>query len=163
VETGRVRVQAELQGYQPLAEERAGLEARIALARGAAAEIQLAYEAVDIQDLTWNRLLTRMLTARPPEVELTRISQQDSEVLLEGLARLHHQPSDYAEALARLGEFTQVTLQSVTALEPPLDPDQPAPDPEAPSQEEGPPIIYAFEILAYLPVPEPPPTQEAAP
>jgi hypothetical protein len=159
VQARLAQVQADLQGYQPLADERAGLEARIASAQAAAAEIQLAYDSVDIQDITWNQLLSRMLVARPEGVELTRISQEETEVVLEGLALLHDEPSSYAEALAGLGEFSQVVLQSVAVVEPVV-------DPEAPAEAEPPQVHYTFEIIASLPAPEPvatAPAEEAAP
>jgi hypothetical protein len=158
VDASLTRVQADLQGYQPLAEERAGLEARIAAAQAASAEIQIAYDSVDIQDVTWSRLLSRALSVRPDGVEVVRLSQEQNELVLEGLADLHHQPSSYAEALASLGDFTEVVLRSVIKLEP-------LPDPELPADAEAPEVRYYFEISAFLPVPErpaPPPT-EAAP
>ena len=149
VEGSLTQVQADLQGYQPLAEERAGLEARIASAQAASAEIQIAYDSVDIQDITWNRLLSRALSVRPEGVELVRLSQEEIELVLEGLAIRHDQPSSYAEALAGLGDFTEVVLRSVTRLEP-------APDPELPPDAEPPAVMYYFEISAFLPLPEPP-------
>jgi len=160
VEGSLTRVQADLQGYQPLAEERAGLEARIASAQAASAEIQIAYDSVDIQDITWNRLLSRALSVRPEGVELVRLSQEEDELVLEGLAAQHDQPSSYAEALAGLGDFSEVVLRSVTRLEP-------LPDPELPAEAEAPVLVYYFEISAFLPLPEPPiPTpapEQAAP
>jgi hypothetical protein len=92
-------------------------------------------------------------------VELTRISQEETEVVLEGLALLHDEPSSYAEALAGLGEFSQVVLQSVAVVEPVV-------DPEAPAEAEPPQVLYSFEIIASLPAPEPvatAPAEEAAP
>jgi hypothetical protein len=160
VDASLTQVQADLQGYQPLAEERAGLEARIASAQAASAEIQIAYDSVDIQDITWNRVLSRALSVRPEGVEVVRLSQEQAELVLEGLADLHHQPSDYAEALASLGDFTEVVLRSVIKLEP-------LPDPELPADAEAPEVRYYFEISAFLPVPEPtvptPAPAEAAP
>jgi len=158
VDARLTQVQADLQGYQPLAEERAALEARIASAQAASAEIQIAYDSVDIQDITWNRVLSRTLSVRPEGVEVVRLSQEQAELVLEGLADLHHQPSDYAEALASLGDFTEVVLRSVIKLEP-------LPDPELPADAEAPQVRYYFEISAFLPVPEPPapPPAEAAP
>jgi hypothetical protein len=158
VQGSLTHVQADLQGYQPLAEERAGLESRIASAQAASAEIQIAYDSVDIQDITWSRVLSRALSVRPDGVEVVRLSQEQNELVLEGLADLHHQPSSYAEALASLGDFTEVVLRSVIKLEP-------LPDPELPADAEAPEVRYYFEISAFLPVPErpaPPPT-EAAP
>jgi len=158
VDASLTQVQADLQGYQPLAEERAGLEARIASAQAASAEIQIAYDSVDIQDITWNRVLSRALSVRPDGVEVVRLSQEQAELVLEGLADLHHQPSDYAQALASLGDFTEVVLRSVIKLEP-------LPDPEPPADAEAPEVRYYFEISAFLPLPEPPapPPAEAAP
>ena len=160
VEASLTQVQANLQGYQPLAEERAGLEARIASAQAASAEIQIAYDSVDIQDITWNRLLSRALSVRPEGVEVVRLSQEEVELVLEGLAAQHDQPSAYAEALAGLGDFSEVVLRSVTRLEP-------LPDPELPAEAEAPVVVYYFEISAFLPLPEPPiPTpapEQAAP
>ena len=158
VEGSLTQVQADLQGYQPLAEERAGLEARIASAQAASAEIQIAYDSVDIQNITWNRVLSRALSVRPEGVEVVRLSQEQAELVLEGLAVLHHQPSSYAEALASLGDFTEVVLRSVIKLEP-------LPDPELPADAEAPEVRYYFEISAFLPLPEPPalPPTEAAP
>jgi hypothetical protein len=160
VEGSLTRVQADLQGYQPLAEERAGLEARIVSAQAASAEIQIAYDSVDIQDITWNRVLSRALSVRPEGVEVVRLSQEEVELVLEGLAAQHDQPSGYAEALAGLGDFAEVVLRSVTRLEP-------LPDPELPAEAEAPAVVYYFEISAFLVLPEPPvPTpapEEAAP
>src|SRR3990172_426068 len=79
VEGSLTQVQADLQGYQPLAEERAGLEARIASAQAASAEIQIAYDSVDIQDITWNRVLSRALSVRPEGVEVVRLSHEPAE------------------------------------------------------------------------------------
>jgi hypothetical protein len=152
MEGSLAQVQADLQGYQPLAEERAGLEARIASAQAASAEIQTAYDSVDIQDITWNRVLSRALSVRPQGVEVVRLSQEEVELVLEGLAAQHVQPSNYAEALAGLGDFAEVVLRSVTKLEP-------LPDPELPADAEPPEVRYYFEISAFLPVPPPVPTR----
>jgi hypothetical protein len=156
VEASLTRVQAALQGYQPLADERAGLEARIAAAQAASAEIQIAYEAVDIQDITWNQVLRRALSVRPEGVEMLRFSQEAFELVLEGRALQHDQPSSFAEALERLGDFNEVILRSVTRLEPAVDPEQP---PEV----APPPVLYAFEISAFLPEPVATPPAEDAP
>lgn len=164
VEASLAQVQGELQGYQPLAEERAGLEARVASARSAAAEIQIAYDAVDIQDITWNHLLKRVLAVRPAGVGMTRIAQDGSEVFLEGLAVSHDLPANYADALARLSNFSGVVLQSVTRVELAPDPEAANPEVSDPAPEALPEIAYFFEISAFLPAPEPPapaPEQES--
>jgi hypothetical protein len=149
MEGSLTQVQADLQGYQPLAEERAGLEARIASAQAASSEIQIAYDSVDIQDITWNRLLSRALSVRPQGVVVVRLSQEEVELVLEGLAAQHDQPSGYAEALAGLGDFAEVVLRSVIKLET-------VPDPELPAEAEAPEVLYFFEISVFLPLPEPP-------
>jgi len=157
-EASLTQVQAALEGYQPLAEERASLEARTAAAQAASAEIQTAYDAVDIQDITWNQVLGRVLSVQPQGIEMLRFSQEGTELLLEGRALQHDQPSSFAEALERLGDFQEVVLRSVIRLEPVVDPEQPP-------EEEAPPALYGFEISALLPQPEPPPTSvpEGAP
>ncbi len=150
VEAGLTEVQGELRGYQPLAEERAELEARIDAAQVAAAEIQLACDSVDIQDIRWNRLLVRILSVRPVGVKLVALRQDGSELVLEGLAAAHDLPANYAEALEGLSDFEAVILQSVTAVELAIDPEAEAEDPEA-LPEAG--IAYSFEISAFLPAP----------
>jgi len=104
---------------------------------------------VDIQDITWNRLLSRALSVRPQGVEVVRLSQEEVELVLEGLAAQHDQPSGYAEALAGLGDFAEVVLRSVIKLEA-------VPDPELPAEAEAPEVLYFFEISVFLPLPEPP-------
>ncbi len=117
IEDALARVQAELQGYEPLAEERTQLETRIESAQAASAEIQAAYETVNIQNTTWNRLILRSLAAVPARARIDRLAQSGEEVVFEGIAEAYALPSIYADSLRGLGDYGEVIIQSITRIE----------------------------------------------
>ena len=85
VQTAFETVSAELEAYQPLADERAGLEGRIAAAEAQANAIEAAYQIINIHRVTWSELVPRILTAVPDGLALTLVNHSAEEVILEGL------------------------------------------------------------------------------
>lgn len=167
VEAEFTAVSLALEDYQPLADERSRLEARIAAAEAELAAIQDAYRIIDIQLQTWSDLVPRLLAAAPPGIELTSISQSSLEVTLEGLAQSETQPAQYRDQLEALGDFVEVTIQHVTRIV--LEDAEPTATRAANEITEGeaerdePPAAYRFEIRLELPAPEPAIPMQAAP
>lgn len=116
VEVDLAEVSEALEGYQPLADERALLEARITSADAQITEIQAAYETINIQHVTWSDVVPLILAQVPAGLDLTLLSQSDTEVVLEGLAEAYPLPSILADNLEALGEFETVTIRSVVRL-----------------------------------------------
>lgn len=147
-----------LEGYQPLADERGALEARIRSAEAQIVEIQGAYNTVNIQRVTWSDLVPSILDQAPEGVHITLVDQADFEIVLEGLAEAYPLPSAFVDRLDSLGKFESVTIQSVVRLDPEEEPLLPSegegeeaegtaePEPERP-------ILYRFAISLLLPLP----------
>lgn len=161
-------VSAALDGYEPLADERAALEARIATAQEQMGQIQTAYQEIDIQLQTWSDLIPRMMAAAPAGLEITAVAQDSELITIEGTALNHDLPSDYADKLATFDEFESVTVELVVRLDPEtIDQDAAAADqpasaeastaadestqpPEAEATDQA-PTLYSFEISVLLP------------
>ena len=105
-----------LQGFQPLANERTALEARISSAEAQIVEIQAAYSTASILRVTWSDLLPVILGETPEGVHITLVDQADFEIVLEGLAEAYFLPSSFVDRLESLDEFESVTIQSVVRL-----------------------------------------------
>jgi len=155
-------VSAELEGYQPLAEERASLEGRVASADAQANAIEAAYQIINIHRVTWSDLVPRILAAVPDGLALTLVNHSAEEVILEGLAAEYRLPSAFADNLQDLPDFSAVIIQSVLLL---LPEEQPPVDLEAEGETPAePPVLYKFQITLQFPaigVPEAQPeTQE---
>lgn len=116
VETDLEAVSADMEGYQPLADERALLEARIISVEAQIVEIQAAYDTINIQLVTWSDVVPLILAQVPTGVELTLLSQSDEEVVLEGWAEAYALPSILADNLEALDQFETVTIQSVALM-----------------------------------------------
>jgi len=123
VEAELAAVSAALEGYQPLADERTLLEARVITAEAQIVEIQAAYDTIDIRNVTWSEMLPVILGELPGGVELTLVSQSDEEVVLEGVTDAYRLPSVLADNLKALGRFESVTIQSIVRANPQENPD----------------------------------------
>ena len=142
-------VSAELEAYQPLADERAELEGRISSAEGQASAIEAAYQIINIHRVTWSDLVPRILAAVPDGLALTLVNHSAEEVLLEGLATEYGLPSAFADELAELPDFSAVIIQSVQLL---LPEEQPAVELEAEGETPAePPVLYKFQITLQFP------------
>jgi len=146
VEADLAAVSEEMESYQPLADERALLEARILSAEAQIVEIQAAYDTINIQRVTWSDVVPLILAQVPTGVDLTLVSQSDEEVVLEGTAVAYGLPSILADNLEALDTFETVTIQSIVLANPEEEPelaaeDVPAADigaaPEVPIDEGG--------------------------
>jgi len=162
-----------LDGYQPLADDRALLETRLISAETQISEFQTAYDAVDIQRVTWSDMVPTILAQVPNGADLSLVSQSNEEVVLEGLANAYHLPSLLADNLRLLGIFEAVTIQSVVVESQEIEPEivrveAPAEESDAESsgaeddaeqptvievvvREEDRPILFRFEITVLLP------------
>ncbi len=151
-------VSAELDTYQPLADERAELEGRIGSAEAQASAIEAAYQVINIHRVTWSDLVPRILAAVPDGLALTLVNHSPEEVILEGLAAEYGLPSAFAENLQELPDFSAVIIQSVQLLIPE---EEPAVELEAEGETPAePPVLYKFQITLHFPaveVPEPQP------
>jgi len=155
-------VSAELEAYQPLADERAELEGRISSAEAQSSAIEAAYQIINIHRVTWSDLVPRIVAAVPDGLTLTLVNHSAEEVILEGLASEYRLPSAFADNLQDLPDFTAVIIQSVQLL---LPEEEPAVEREAEGETPAePPVLYKFQITLRFPaieVPEPQPeTQE---
>ncbi|MFV2044868.1 MAG: PilN domain-containing protein [Anaerolineales bacterium] len=118
VEAGLAAVREEMEAYQPLADERALLEARIISAEAQMVEIQAAYDTINIQRVTWSDVVPLILAQVPTGVDLTLVSQSDEEVVLEGTAVAYGLPSILADNLEALDPIETVTIQSIVLVNP---------------------------------------------
>jgi Tfp pilus assembly protein PilN len=158
VQSAFAAVSGELEAYQPLAEERSALEARIAAAQAESQAIEVAYQTINIHRVTWSELLPRILRAVPDGLVLTLVSHSEEQVILEGLAAEYALPSAFADRLGLLPDFAAVTIQSVERLLPEEQPlSEPTGETQAPDEL---PFLYRFEITLQFPVIE---TLKAAP
>lgn len=163
-------VSAALDGYEPLADERAALEARIDAAEAERVEIEAAYEQIDIQPLRWSELIPRLMSAAPSGVHFSSIEQSGAEITIEGIAEAYSLPSQYVDNLAALDELDSVVVQMVTKLEPEdLSEELPEDtadesggegDPAAGEPAEDQLVLYQFEISAVLPLPVQAPAED---
>lgn len=152
-------VSAELEAYQPLAEERAALESRVASAEAQSNAIESAYQIINIHRVTWSDLVPRILAAVPDGLALTLVNHAAEEVILEGLASEYGLPSAFAENLQELPDFAAVIIQSVARLVPEQEATvelEPEPEGEASAEQ---PLIYVFQIHLLFPITEVPPPQ----
>ena len=169
VEAALERVQSELQDYEPLAEERTRLETRIEAAHAASAEIQAAYDTVNIQNVTWNQMISRSLTVVPNGIRIERVSQSGDELVFEGTAEAYALPSAFADNLRDLGDYGEVIIHSIARIEPQEAEEILEAEAESEEEAEGEPVAgeelippaYRFEISAFLPMPpEPEPSSD---
>ena len=157
VQTAFETVSAALEAYQPLADERTGLESRIASAQAQSSAIEAAYQIINIHRVTWSELVPRILAAVPDGLALTLVNHSAEEVILEGLATEYGLPSAFADNLAELPDFRAVIIQSVELLLP-----EEAPKLELEAEAESPaepPDLYKFQISLQFPVIEGPEAQ----
>lgn len=165
-------VSSELDNYQPLANQRDALQARIDQAQLQIGAIEDAYDIINIQLHTWSALLPRVLAAAPDQLYLGAVTQSDLQITLEGYALSYALPSAYADRLEALGEFESVEIQLIARLAPQDEPPifVPTATPEASSgsdsesatPEAEPAPIYQFEIQLALPAPRPTPAPTEA-
>ena len=152
-------VSAELEAYQPLADERAELEGRISSAEAQSSAIEAAYQIINIHRVTWSDLVPRILAAVPDGLALTLVNHSAEEVLLGGLAAEYRLPSAFADNLQDLPDFSAVIIQSVQLL---LPEEQPPVELEAEgATPPEPPMLYKFQITLQFPVIEVPAAQPA--
>ena len=150
-------VSAELDTYQPLADERAALEGRISSAGAQASAIEAAYQIINIHRVTWSDLVPHILAAVPDGLTLTLVNHSAEEVILEGLATEYGLPSAFADNLQALPDFRAVIIQSVQLL---LPEEQPAVALEAEGESPAePPVLYKFQITLHFPVADVPEAQ----
>ena len=156
------------EGYQPLVDERAALEARIRSAESQIVVIQAAYDTVNIQRVTWSDLVPDILGQAPDGVHITLVDQADFEIVLEGLAEAYPWPSTFVDRLDSLGEFESVTIQSVVRLTPEeelaiVEPSEGEAEEAEETVEPKPerPFLYRFSISLLLPLPVEPVAQTA--
>jgi len=150
-------VSAELEAYQPLADERAELEGRISSAEAQSGAIEAAYQIINIHRVTWSDLVPRIVAAVPDGLTLTLVNHSAEEVILEGLATEYGVPSAFADNLQGLPDFSAVIIQSVQLL---LPEEEPAVELEAEGETPAePPVLYKFQITLHFPVAEVPEAQ----
>ncbi len=160
VQTAFETVSAALEAYQPLADERAQLEGRIASADAQSSAIEAAYQIINIHRVTWSDLVPRILAAVPDGLALTLLNHSAEQVILEGLATEYTLPSAFADKLAELPDFIAVVIQSVELLPPEEEPSVALPaEGETPAEQ---PALYKFQITLQFPAIEVPESQPAA-
>ena len=144
VEGDLTNVQAALDDYKPLAEEKAALEAKIEEALDQAGEIESATESATIQEIVWSDVLQNILRTAPAGIELTIIDQLGYEVVIVGVAEGHRLPMSYADDLMDSGLFTSLIVNAIVQI------NIPEPIPGEPISPDSPPL-YEFEMSLILP------------
>jgi hypothetical protein len=144
VEEDLAKVQAALDDYKPLAEEKATLEAKLEKALDHASEIESATDSATIQEIVWSDVLQNILRLAPSGIELTTIDQLGYEVVIVGVAEGHRLPMSYADDLMESGIFKSLVVNSIVQSK--------VPDP-IPAEPVGPvsPPLYEFEMSLILP------------
>ena len=144
-------VQAELDNYQPLIEEKGALEARINSIKDEIFEIETAYQFVSIQTIEWSDVINTMIENAPSGLDFTSVSQSTEGVVLLGITEDYHLPLTFSERLKLMGLNSTVSVESIVKVAP-AEPDdaeivgdEEVSEPVAPIETEGPPL-YEFEI-----------------
>ena len=144
VEGDLAKVQAALDDYKPLAEEKAALEAKIEQALDQAGEIESATDSATIQEIVWSDILQNILRIAPAGIQLTIIDQLGYEVVIVGVAEGHRLPMTYADDLIESGLFVSLVVNSIVQIK------EPEPIPGEPVSPDTPPL-YEFEMSLILP------------
>lgn len=144
VEGDLAKVQAALDDYKPLAEEKAALEAKIEEALDQAGEIESATDSATIQEIVWSDVLQHILRIAPAGMELTIIDQLGYEVVIVGVAEGHRLPMSYADDLMKSGLFVSLVVNSIVQIK------ESEPTPAEPVGLVPPPL-YEFEMSLILP------------
>ncbi len=144
VEGSLEEVQAALDDYKPLAEEKSALEAKIEEALHQASEIESATESATIQEIVWSDILQNIIRIAPAGIELTVIDQLGYEVVIVGISEGHSLPMSYADDLMGSGLFTSLVVDSIVQIK-----ESEAIPGESPTVESPP--VYEFEMSLILP------------
>lgn len=144
VEGDLAKVQAALDDYKPLAEEKAALEEKIEKALDQAGEIESATDSATIQEIVWSDVLHNILRIAPAGIELTIIDQLGYEVVIVGVAEGHRLPMSYADDLMESGLFVSLVVNSIVQIK------EPEPIPGEPISPDSLPL-YEFEMSLILP------------
>jgi hypothetical protein len=144
VEGDLAQVQAALDDYRPLAEEKAALEAKIEEALDQAGEIESATDSATIQEIVWSDVLQNILRIAPAGIELTIIDQLGYEVVIVGVAEGHHLPMSYADDLMESGLFASLVVNSIVQIK---EAEPTSIEPAGPVS----PALYEFEMSLILP------------
>ncbi len=153
------KVQAELDNYLPLIEEKDALEAQINIAYGEIFEIETAYQFVTIQTVEWSGIINTVIENAPSGLDFTSVYQSTDELVLMGVTEDYHLPLTFSEELEAMGLSPTVSVVSIVKValaeiereedvsEPvaPIEGDEDVSEPVAPIETEGPPQ-YEFEI-----------------
>ncbi len=152
------KVQAELDNYLPLIEEKDALEAQINIAYGEIFEIETAYQFVTIQTVEWSGIINTVIENAPSGLDFTSVYQSTDELVLMGVTEDYHLPLTFSEELEAMGLSPTVSVVSIVKVAPAesegaaieseegeIEGDEDVSEPVAPSETEGPPQ-YEFEI-----------------
>jgi len=145
------RVQAGLDNYQPLIEEKDALEAQLNSVRDEIFEIEAAFQFVAIQTIEWSDVLNSVFENAPSGLDFTSVSQSTEELVLMGVTEDYHLPLSFSEELEALGLSTTVSVEAIVKVaaaeteEAEIEGDEELSEPLAPIETEGPPL-YEFEI-----------------
>lgn len=151
VEGDLATVQGALSDYQPLIEERDALISQLDGAKLQIAEIEDAYQAIDIQNVIWSEILDFAVQTAPPDVEFTFVDQSAGVVVISGVAERYLSPITFADDLAASGRFEDVLIESIVKVEPALEVvAEEGEDAEEPTVIALPEPVYEFEITLVL-------------
>jgi hypothetical protein len=153
------KVQAELDNYLPLIEEKDALEAQINNANAEIFEIETAYQFVTIQTVEWSDIINTVIENAPSGLDFTSVYQSTDELVLMGVTEDYHLPLTFSEELEAMGLSPTVSVVSIVKVaraeseraaieseEGEIEGDEDVSEPVAPIETEGPPQ-YEFEII----------------
>ena len=136
-------VQAELDNYLPLIEEKGALEAQITIANAEIYEIETAYEFVAIQTIVWSDIINTVIENAPSGLDFTSVSQSMEELVLLGITEDYHLPLTFSEELEAMGLSPTVSVVSIVKVAPAetegaeIEVDEEVSEPVAPIEIEG--------------------------
>lgn len=150
------RVQAELDNYQPLIEEKDALEAQMTSAYAEISEIEAAYKFFAIQTIEWSAIINTVIENAPSGLDFTSVFQSTDELVLQGVTEDYHLPLTFSEQLEAMGLSPSVSVESIVKV-PPAETEEAETEEENEGAEEvselvseieteGPPQ-YEFEII----------------
>jgi len=143
-------LQTSLESYQSAAVELAALQEEINLQVQQKEQIQSSYQGLDLKGSNWSPTLFRVVQNAPDGISLTSVTQQDQEILLEGIAAAYPRVLEYLDSLSSLEEFSTVQIETIEQII--VDPLSLVPaDPAGENlPTAAPPASYTFSLLASL-------------
>ena len=115
-QTDLAQVQSALENYQSTAEEVDFLENELVAAYQLRDQITDSYLGIDLNVTNWSDTLFSIKRIIPEGISLTLITQQDNQILLQGISNSYPIILDLVEKLSGLDSVQSVQIETVTQI-----------------------------------------------